>query len=192
MHYYLKSTENATIELFSAYEVAKGQWGEYALHEGQWGNIYNHHKKSMDSDGMIDSERITKEMNNAKELSEKYRKEAEIYDVTRRLLAGSILQLAKQGLSIVFGQTINFPQEPKIENLSVATIIFAGRNQSMHYEEGSYKNVTKSCFEALAQIDSKFALQNASGKNMSIEILDMLGWDDYESYIATMEDLLNR
>ncbi|ADC48803.1 hypothetical protein BpOF4_03685 [Alkalihalophilus pseudofirmus OF4] len=65
------------------------------------------------------------------------------------------------------------------------------RNQSMHYEEGSNKNVTKSCFEALAQIDSKFALHNASGKNKSIEIMDMLGWYDYESYIATMEDLLN-
>ncbi|MGG6447671.1 hypothetical protein [Pseudobacillus badius] len=194
MHYYLKSTEDATIELFSAYEVAKAQWREYALHKGQWGYISNHHKKSLDSDGMIDSERerITNDMNKAKELSEKYRKEAEIHDVTRRILAGSILQLAKQGLSIVFGQTINFPQEPKIEDISVATIILAGRNQSMHYEEGNYKNVIKSCFEALAQIDSKFALQNASGKNMSIEILDMLGWDDYESYIATMEDLLNR
>lgn len=52
-------------------------------------------------------------MNNAKELSEKYRKEAEIYDVTQRILASSILQLAKQGLSMVFGQTSNFPQEPK-------------------------------------------------------------------------------
>jgi hypothetical protein len=194
MHYYLESTENATIELFSAYEVAKGQWGDYALHKGQWGYISNHHKKSLDSDQVIDSEReqITNDMNNAKELSEKYRKEAEIYDVTRRILAGSILQLAKQGLSIVFGQTSNFPQEPKIEDISIATIILAGRNQSMHYEEGSYKNIIKNCFEALAQIDSKFALQNASGKNMSIEILDILGWDDYESYTVTMEDLLNR
>ncbi|ADC48807.1 hypothetical protein BpOF4_03705 [Alkalihalophilus pseudofirmus OF4] len=78
---------------------------------------------------MIDSERITKEMNNAKELSEKYRNEADIFDVTRRILAGSILQLAKQGLSIVFGQTINFPQEPKIEDSFVATIIFAGSEE---------------------------------------------------------------
>lgn len=65
------------------------------------------------------------------------------------------------GETIVFGQINNFPQEPKIEDIPVATIIFAGRNQSMHNEEGSYKNVTKSCFEALAQIDSRFALQNA-------------------------------
>ena len=194
MHYYLESTENATIELFSAYEVAKGQWGDYALHKGQWGFRSNHHKKSLNGDGVIDSERerITNDMNFARELSEKYRKEAEIYDVTRRILAGSILQIAKQGLSIAFGQSSNFPQEPKIEDISVATIILAGRNQSMHYEEGSYKNVIKSCFEELAQIDTKFELQNVSGKNMSIEILDMLGWDDYESYIATMENLLNR
>ncbi|MCP1531315.1 hypothetical protein [Bacillus velezensis] len=54
--------------------------------------------------------------------------------------------------------------QPKIKGISVATIILAGRNQSMHYGEGSYKNVIKSCFEALAQIDSEFALQNASWK----------------------------
>lgn len=40
MHYYLESTESATIELFSAYEVAKAQWEDYALHKGQGGGIY--------------------------------------------------------------------------------------------------------------------------------------------------------
>ncbi|WP_340640112.1 hypothetical protein [Bacillus atrophaeus] len=46
MHYYLESTESATIELFSAYEVAKAQWEDYALHKGQGGYISNHHKKA--------------------------------------------------------------------------------------------------------------------------------------------------
>lgn len=44
-----------------------------------------------------------------------------------------------------------------------------------HSRGGYYRNVIKSCFEALAQIDSEFALQNASGKNMSIEMMEMLG-----------------
>lgn len=61
------------------------------------GYISNHHKKAWIVIRAIDSERerIINDMNNAKELSEKYRKEAKIYDVNRRILVGSILQLAK-------------------------------------------------------------------------------------------------
>jgi hypothetical protein len=57
MHYFLSMTDNVASELFSAYEVAKGEWGDYALHEGQWKFIGNHHRIRLDSEEANDNER---------------------------------------------------------------------------------------------------------------------------------------
>jgi len=166
MHYYLEMTENAAEELFTTYLAARGGFGDNALQVG-----------------------FNKRLNNTEQL-EWYEKETKIYDFTQRILAGSILQLAKQGLSTEFGESKNFPKEPKIEGIPVAKIILQGRNQSMHYEEEEYGTGVTKCFQKLEQIDSKFSLQTSPGKNMSKEILEILGWFDYEDYLTTMKDLL--
>lgn len=75
----------------------------------------------------------------------------EAKDISVRALCGSILQIAKQGISIVHNDDLN--NVPVIidtkSSEAIHNIIWQGRNQSMHYEDGSYNNKVVSCFTNL-------------------------------------------
>lgn len=107
-----------------------------------------------------------------------------------RALYGSILQIAKQGISTVHGKnTPTVITEPK-SGEPIHNIIWQGRNQSMHYEEGKHLKPVISCFMNLQQaFGSDFDLSIGDNKAKSI-VLDVLGWKTYSDYLTTMTLLL--
>ncbi len=83
------------------------------------------------------------------------------------------------------------PDGRSIHDDTLKNIIWQGRNQSMHYEEGSYKKAVKDCFTNLKnKVDDKFDLMINTKKNLAYEIVtDILAWNDYDSYHKDMMGL---
>ncbi|WP_225340448.1 hypothetical protein [Lysinibacillus capsici] len=100
-----------------------------------------------------------------------------------KALSGAILQIAKQGISIVHQQLVNAPNGRLIMEQPIKNIIWQGRNQSMHFEEGRYSTHVKDCFEQL-----NIPLTN---ENLAKEIIDLLEWNSYEQYCSDMTQILS-
>lgn len=107
-------------------------------------------------------------------------------------LCGSLLQIAKQGLSLKYGDKVeNCKAGRKIKSLGIQEIIWAGRNQSMHYEEGEPTNKhTKKAFAALeADHGPQFCAKHKT--NLARLIVNLLGWTTVANYTYDMEMLLS-
>lgn len=98
-------------------------------------------------------------------------------DLSIATLAGTILQYSKQALSFAFGEQKQWPKEPRIGSQSVADVIVAARNQSMHYEEGIPKNKQViACFERLeTEFGEEFRLEPERFTNHGYRVLKLLG-----------------
>jgi hypothetical protein len=106
------------------------------------------------------------------------------------VLAGAILQMARQGISWRWGgydQAKGCPRVRDIRNnpaLPIAKVVFAGRNQALHFEEEAMrKEPTQDVLDALG-------LLHAPEKNLARDFLAILEWRDYDSYLKDMQQLL--
>jgi hypothetical protein len=109
-------------------------------------------------------------------------------------LRGAILQIAKQEISIVYGDLSRCPNGRYIGTGDRAeklkNVIWQSRNQTMHYEEGRYKPPVINCFRNLeASCGSKFSLTQNSRKNLAHDVIQELGWKDYSKYESDMQSL---
>jgi hypothetical protein len=75
--------------------------------------------------------------------------------------------------------------------------IYAGRNQFNHMDEVTFNKYTTYVFDRLAVFDPKkniidpaFQLSQPKIVNYASNIVAILGWKDYESYIIDMFDTL--
>jgi len=106
-------------------------------------------------------------------------------------IAGAILQIAKQGISLVYGPPNTAPTGRTLGSLAVRDIIWQARNQSMHYEEGTFKKPLFDLFSKLEQEQGpQFSLATHANQNRAKQILDVLGWTDYQEYLQDMQVLL--
>lgn len=106
-------------------------------------------------------------------------------------LAGAILQIAKQGISVVHGGTATAPTGRPVGSLFVRDIIWQARNQSMHYEEGTIKKPVTDLFAKLeAEQGTQFSLSAHPKQNRAKQVLDLLGWSSYSAYLQDMQALL--
>lgn len=110
-------------------------------------------------------------------------------------LCGAVLQIAKQGISTVHSGLSRCPDGRSIgigtgvEKLK--NVIWQARNQSMHYEEGSFQSSVINCFAKLeASLGSKFSLSENVGKNLAHDVIQELGWKDYLRYESDMQSLI--
>src|SRR5437870_1412879 len=72
-------------------------------------------------------------------------------------LAGSLLQYAKQGISLAHGGFANCPNGRSIGTQFLKDVIWQGRNQGIHWEEGKLHPSIQQCFEKLVkEADPKF------------------------------------
>lgn len=100
-------------------------------------------------------------------------------------LSGSLLQYAKQGLSVAYGKPENWPDGRQIGTQALKTVILEARNQSIHWEEGNPRQRVKDCFDLLAtDIDSKFSSYCA--KNLAFDVVSMLGWKTVGEFKAEL------
>lgn len=106
-------------------------------------------------------------------------------------LCGAVLQIAKQGISIVHSGLSNCPAGRAIGSEYLKNVIWHGRNQSMHYEEGRFSQAVRDCFSSLEiSFGNKFSLDLNTGKNLAHDVIDILGWKDYSIYKADLRTLL--
>jgi hypothetical protein len=104
------------------------------------------------------------------------------------ILCGALLQLAKQGLSSVYGAKANVPKGKEIGATTLRDVIWEGRNQAMHFEEGKHKPELTDCFRALEVVfGAQFSLK--SKRNLSLYVIDALGWSTLAVYEADMMSL---
>ncbi len=104
-------------------------------------------------------------------------------------LAGALLQIAKQGISFKFHGFSSCPNGRRIgthENLK--NVIWQGRNQAMHYEEGRYNQNVRDCFQNL--FNDFGTTFNLGTNNLALAVIDILGWDSYSKYENDLISLL--
>jgi hypothetical protein len=105
------------------------------------------------------------------------------------IVAGAVLQIAKQGISAVYRDLSNCPNGRIIGNESIKNIIWQGRNQAMHFEEGRYKPPVTACFQNLENVyGSQFQLAR---KNLAFSVIHILGWTTYAEYERDMQTLIS-
>lgn len=130
---------------------------------------------------------------------EVYHKNEDLTDLTKLLaarefslntLCGNLLEHAKKGLSIIYGNPKEWPSGKKIGSQDLSKVISASRNQSIHIEEaikdGKFKNPEISaCFETLRdEINPVFG--DYLNRDLSFEILRELDWKTFGNYKADL------
>lgn len=134
------------------------------------------------------------------------------------VLSGSLIQFAKQGISLVHrsiyldekkagnevvgsgGINIQWikPGSTTPTNLKLSDLIVAARNQSLHYEEGLDNNNNEAVFNTLHAYDNNnFELitkadirsNGKQPKNFARDIIKLLEWNNYEKFTADMESI---
>lgn len=113
-------------------------------------------------------------------------------ETSTQALTGAILQIAKQGISIVHGGIDPCPAGRAIGSAeTLKNVIWQARNQSMHWEENKFHPPVLSCFKNLAQdFGSEFQLPATTARPLAKQVLRILSWADYDSYERDMTSLL--
>lgn len=99
-------------------------------------------------------------------------------------MAGSVLQFAKQGISIVHQGPNNSPDGRTIHGVSLKSLLWQSRNQSMHWDEGRLNQHVIDCFETLRAIDPCFS--DYLTRSLAFDVLRTLGWQDITAFEADM------
>ncbi len=106
-------------------------------------------------------------------------------------IAGSILQVARQGISVVHGGLTAAPDGRSIGSALLKDIIWQGRNQAMHYEEGRFSKQVTDLFAILEREQGgQFSLTAHPNQSRAKQVIHLLGWSDYEAYVKDMQMLL--
>lgn len=110
------------------------------------------------------------------------------HELSSSMLAGAVLDLGKRGITLVHGRLANAPAAPMVGTLALRDLIWQGRNQSLHWEDGRLHPATQACFDALfAEHGSPFDL--ATGKNLSVDVLRVLEWTGFDRLALDMRRL---
>lgn len=120
------------------------------------------------------------------------------HQLTIQNLCGSILQIAKQGITLVHGSflardsyTIGTPPGRIIAPLTSRDIIWQACNQTIYYKEGNYPQPVIDLFTELeASHGPQFSLNRYSGQSRAKQIIQLLEWLNYKTYISDMQLLL--
>lgn len=96
--------------------------------------------------------------------------------------AGAVLQNAKQGISIVHGGRHTCPEGRLVTpSQSLKNVVWQGRNQAIHWEDGSLNQAVLDCFSALGtENHPRFA--DVYGGSRAFDILHLLGWRTWENF----------
>lgn len=106
-------------------------------------------------------------------------------------LSMSLLQIAKQGISIVHQGLRNCPCGRSLGNETLKNVIWQARNQSIHFEENNFREPILSCFDNLKNdYGEKFNIQIEVPENKAKDVIELLGWNHYGNYLTDMKSLL--
>lgn len=113
----------------------------------------------------------------------------DVYDLSINVVAGAILQIAKQGIAIRHGSRDACPEGRAILGTCARELIWHGRNQAMHYEDTKPSSTWISLFTSLSEkLPGRFSIE-APFMSRAKDVFDLLGWECYEQYEADMRQL---
>jgi len=101
-------------------------------------------------------------------------------------LAAGLLQHAKQGISLIHGGLPNCPDGRLIGTSPLKDVVWQGRNQALHWEEGKVHPPVEKCFQALSALKSTFGDYNS--RNLAFDVVELLEWKTFEAF---RDDLLS-
>lgn len=168
-----------TKELLHGIFVDRDQWSH---------NANYHHIQLVEQTRRLDDERhrLTSESGRRKQLEDLLAK----FGATEQamaILAGSVLQLAKQTLSFRFGFKGNLPDSSAVGTQLMTEVIWEGRNHAMHWEEG--RTDTKA-HKMLQTLENDGLATVMLCENNSLAILDALGWKTADDVVLLLERLV--
>lgn len=102
-------------------------------------------------------------------------------------LAGSVLQIAKQALSIRHAGKPNLPKARTVGTQNIVEVVWEGRNHAMHWDEGAPRDRVKNMLDRLAT-DLNITIE--VGKNNCLSILGALGWKAPEDVNSDLKALV--
>lgn len=111
--------------------------------------------------------------------------------IPRQAMASTVLQIAWHGLSRTYSHPRLAPPGRQIPalNSSLRDCIHFGRNQSMHWDEGSLRSPTREFF-AVA-VGANPALSGFETESKAVEMLRILDWRTLEFVSAELLGLRN-
>lgn len=106
-------------------------------------------------------------------------------------IAGALLQIAKQGISVVHGGLAAAPEGRTIGTASLKEVIWQARNQALHYEDGKFKKPVTDLFSTLEKDHgAQFSLTAHACQSRAKQVIGVLGWKSYAAYLSDMQSLL--
>ncbi len=104
-----------------------------------------------------------------------------LHGFSRAALASALLQFAKQAISLAHGGLQACPDGRPVGTQPIKAVIWQGRNQGIHWEDGHFTRSVDECCERLAhEVDAVFG--NYRTRNVSFEVVSILGWRDWDSF----------
>ncbi|MBI6674239.1 hypothetical protein YA0637_22110 [Pseudomonas syringae] len=98
------------------------------------------------------------------------------YELLLGVIAGAMLQICKQTLSVAHGKQANGPKGKSVSSSCVRDLIWHGRNQSMHYEDTRPNSTWVEEFRTLnTENPGKFEMARPY-RSLALDVLDLLGW----------------
>lgn len=104
-------------------------------------------------------------------------------------LSGNVLQYAKQGIALRFGSQRNGIDDGRlIGGLALHEVIWQGRNQALHWEDGQFSQSVDNCFQQLSANVNQ-VLADYRQRNMAFDVIKALGWREFSDFERDMLSL---
>ena len=150
---------------------------------------------------------------NKKDIQDANKKHQEYFGLSfsKATLCGAILQIASMGINL-FSMNQKIPASCKaivspkqkavkfcvgrsIRDLPIGIIIYAARNQYSHWDDPNTHRITKKVFDALSlqhgsMRDPAFDLKNPTLEIYSHNVVSLLEWESYESYLKDIKTII--
>lgn len=107
-------------------------------------------------------------------------------------LASALLQIGKQGISVVRRHPASCPDGRTICSVPLKWVIWSGRNQALHYEEPRMVNdETQNNLRTMGQNGGDpLLLEARSGVSLALPVIEHLGWFSFEAYRDDMHSII--
>lgn len=183
---YNKVLERAQITV-EEIESSKKRLSDLFMYRDQWSPNANHHYAQY----MMRMEELEKQKAAAQE-DDAEKLEKALFNIGSTVesmsgLAGAVLQIGKQVLSIRHAGKPNLPAARTIGTQNIVEVVWEGRNHAMHWDEGAPRERVRNMLNALAT-DLNITIE--FGKNNCLSILGALEWKKPEDVLSDLKALV--
>lgn len=183
---YNKVLEKAQITV-EEIDSSKTHLSDLFMYRDQWSPNANHHYAQY----MMRMEELEKQKTVAQE-NDAGKLEKALFNIGSTVesmsgLAGAVLQIGKQALSIRHARKPNLSTARTIGAQNIVEVVWEGRNHAMHWDEGAPRDPVSNMLNALAT-DLNITIE--VGKNNCLSILGALEWKKPEDVVSDLKALV--